>query len=82
MWVTVTVRPDCVAVVIEDDGPGISGIEYEAVTGQTVTLLGHGQGIGLDIVYWIVRHSGGRASITDRSPCGSTILLELFRVDE
>ena len=63
-------------VEIEDDGPGIDPGVLDKVFDPffTTKLPGHGTGLGLNIVFNIVRGSGGR--IDARSEPGRTV----FRV--
>jgi signal transduction histidine kinase len=48
-----------VAVVVEDNGPGIPAHEYEVLEQEAETSLEHGSGIGLWLAYWVVEKSGG-----------------------
>lgn len=68
-----------VCVTVADEGPGIPPMEYTPRHPEIVTPLEHGQGIGLDMVYWITRRSGGRFAVEDREPRGSTVIVELPR---
>lgn len=47
------------ALVIEDDGPGISQSEVDVLMSERETDLEHSSGIGLWLVQWIVRRSNG-----------------------
>lgn len=62
---------------IGDNGPGISPMEYEGLRGRKVTSVAHGQGFGLNMAYWIVRRSGGRLLVSDRTPRGSVVTIRL-----
>lgn len=74
-WVRVAVedRDEIVLVEIEDDGPGISAHEIEAIKSQEETQLKHGSGFGLWLVYWVVNRSGGELSFETNG--GTTICL-------
>jgi signal transduction histidine kinase len=50
-------------VVVADDGPGIPEMEREVLEAGRETDLEHSQGMGLWLVYWIVRQSGGDLTI-------------------
>ena len=50
-------------VVVADDGPGIPEMEREVLEAGRETDLEHSQGMGLWLVYWIVRQSDGDLAI-------------------
>jgi len=80
VWVRATV-PDqghvCLTVV--DDGAGIGDQEAAALFGAGETPLSHGGGVGLPLVYWIVRKSGGELRIEERDGGGAVVELWLPR---
>jgi PAS domain S-box-containing protein len=83
--VTVTVEPhdDVVAVRVEDDGPGIPADERAILTGDAdVEPLSHGSGLGLWLVYHIVRLSNGVVTYTEGEPGGSVVTVELPRREQ
>ena len=53
-----------VRVRVADDGPGLPEMEQRVLTGRRETPLQHGQGLGLWLVYWVVREAGGDLSVT------------------
>ncbi|SDF58049.1 PAS domain S-box protein [Halorientalis regularis] len=82
--VEVTVDPcdRSVAVTVEDDGPGIPSNEQPILTGGAdIEPLSHGSGLGLWLVYHIVRLSDGVVTYADGTPTGSVVTVELPRAD-
>jgi len=81
--VSVEARPDAVEVRVEDDGPGLTGMDRDVlVDGTAVDALYHGSGLGLWLVYWVVRQSGGSAAVASAEPRGTAITLTLPRADD
>ena len=78
--VCLTEEEESIELQIADDGPGISKME-QGIFNETrdIDQLYHGSGFGLWLVYWIVRHSGGEITITDRAPRGTVIRLAFDR---
>ncbi|WP_267640612.1 sensor histidine kinase [Haloarchaeobius amylolyticus] len=75
--VTPASDPDgMVELRVSDDGPGIPETEIEPILEGREQPLRHGSGIGLWLVVWTVRKSGGRVSFADREPRGTTVLVE------
>ncbi|QCS41492.1 ATP-binding protein [Natrinema versiforme] len=60
---------------ITDDGPGIPETERRAVLAGHETALDHGSGLGLWLVNWIVRTTGGELSFSDVPEGGTTVRL-------
>ena len=80
--VAVVSTDDTVEIRITDDGPGIPEREYEILSGTAdVDPLSHGSGMGLWLVHWIVRLSGGDISF-ESSADGSTVVIVLPAGDE
>jgi signal transduction histidine kinase len=52
-----------VRIRVADDGPGLPEMERRVLTGSRETPLKHGQGLGLWLVYWVVREAGGDLSV-------------------
>ncbi|ELZ82630.1 histidine kinase [Haloferax elongans ATCC BAA-1513] len=48
-----------VVVHVVDDGPGIPDIEYEALESGPKTSITHGSGLGMWMMNWVLRQSGG-----------------------
>jgi PAS domain S-box-containing protein len=69
---------DVVELEIRDNGPGIPEQELEAIASGEETALVHTSGIGLWLIDWILRNSGGEV---DFSNCddGLVITMELQR---
>ncbi|MFB6164028.1 MAG: PAS domain S-box protein [Haloarculaceae archaeon] len=76
--VSVAVADGTVSVRVADDGPGIPEKERRVVTQGTETPLDHASGLGLWLVAWITRDSGGRLVFEDDGP-GSAVRLEFDR---
>jgi PAS domain S-box-containing protein len=53
-----------VSVVVTDDGPGLPEVEREVLESNTETQMVHGSGLGLWLVYWIVRNLNGDLEAT------------------
>lgn len=74
----VDARGDRVLVRVSDDGPGISKMDRDVVeTGATTEALYHGSGLGLWVVYWIARRSGGSVTAEDAEPRGTRATMSL-----
>jgi signal transduction histidine kinase len=79
--VTVSARSgpseDTAVLRIEDDGPGIPAEERTVLEREDETQLEHLSGIGLWLVKWIVRESGGSMRFRHREPRGTIVELSL-----
>ena len=77
---TVTVRTEnrdgYVRVSVEDDGAGIPPIEAESLGTVTESQLTHGQGLGMQVIYWATEGAGASLSITNRESGGTTVAME------
>jgi len=69
-------------LVVEDNGPGIPEAEREVLTEGSETPLRHGSGLGLWLVYWVVRQSNGELSYEPVEPRGSRVTIRLLAADE
>lgn len=68
---TVTVR-------VADDGPSIPAAERDVLTHEgTIEPLYHGSGLGLWLISWIVKYSGGRLRFGENDPRGNVVTIEL-----
>ncbi|WP_143414728.1 ATP-binding protein, partial [Halorubrum sp. SD683] len=54
----------------------------QRVDRRAVDALYHGSGLGLWLVYWVVRQSGGSAAVASAEPRGTAITLTLPRADD
>lgn len=80
--VHVTVRcstpsPGVVLVEIADPGCGIPSIEKAVRSNPRETQLEHGIGLGLWLIYWVVKKVDGHFAIRDNEPNGTVIELRL-----
>ncbi|AQL41928.1 hypothetical protein BV210_04000 [Halorientalis sp. IM1011] len=72
---------DTVTLTVSDDGPGIPEQEMQAIeTGEETELI-HASGIGLWLIDWIVRNSGGTVSWSN-TDSGAAVRMELQRATE
>ena len=64
-WVEIdaTTSNDSVVITVEDNGPGVSSMESDAIAHGSETSLTHGSGLGLWMVNWIVTRYGGSFQI-------------------
>lgn len=65
-----------VTLFVEDNGPGIPPFELQVLDAEEETDLSHGSGIGLWLVYWIVKRSNGEL-VSRTTPEGSRIGVRL-----
>ena len=79
--VTVRVRTDEVktTVSVADDGDGIPPAEHRVLTDGEETQLDHGSGLGLWLVHWVVRASGGDVAFDATG--GTTVTVRLYTPD-
>ncbi|ELZ43241.1 pas domain s-box [Halorubrum saccharovorum DSM 1137] len=77
--VRVTVREsgDRASVTVADDGPGLPSHEREVLTRSEETQLTHSTGLGLWLVRWIVRASGGEFRVEDSDFDGTAVTVIL-----
>lgn len=75
--IRVTANEGGPAVAIADDGPGISEMDRQILTGGAETeQLYHGSGLGLWFVYLTVTHSGGDLTATANEPRGTVVTVQ------
>jgi len=68
---------DGLAVIeVADNGPGIDPHELAMLEEGEETVLQHGSGVGLWVVYWVVEQFGGRLEF-DNEPDGCTVAVWL-----
>lgn len=82
--VTVHVHPvedNWVTVRVVDNGPGIPTEERDVLRSGSESALKHSSGLGLWLVNWIVRLSGGGLDIRSRDPRGTEVALFFKRAD-
>ena len=72
---------DWVDVDIEDNGPGIPDQELEVLS-EGETPLNHADRLGLWFIYWVVSRVGGKLSVMESGPRGSTLTLSVPRYSE
>ncbi len=66
-------------IEVTDDGDGVPDPERRVLTGGDETQLDHASGVGLWMVNWAVRKSGGRLSFADPPEWGSVVTVDLPR---
>ena len=66
-------------IEVADDGDGLPAPERRVLTGGEETPLDHASGVGLWMVNWAVRKSGGHLSFSDPAEWGSVVTLDLPR---
>ena len=78
--VLVEVADETVDIRVIDDGPGIPEMDRDVLlTGRAIDDLYHGSGLGLWLVYWIVRRSDGSIDVSDVDPRGTEVTITLPR---
>ncbi len=76
----VGITGESVTISVVDDGPGIPEMDRDVLlTGQAIDDLYHGSGLGLWLVYWIVKRSNGSVDVSDVEPRGSEVAITLPR---
>jgi PAS domain S-box-containing protein len=71
---------EAVTVSIVDNGPGMAEMDRDVLErGSATDDLYHGSGLGLWLVYWIVRRSGGTITVSDAKPRGTAVAVTLPR---
>ena len=73
-----SVDEEWVTLFVEDDGSGIPEFELQVLDAEEETDLSHGSGIGLWLVYWIVKRSNGEL-VSRTTDEGSRIGVRLRR---
>jgi len=68
-------------VAVQDDGPGLPEQEQTVLREGRETALEHGSGLGLWVVYWVVRESGGTLGFDVRDGEGTKVTLEFPAAD-
>jgi signal transduction histidine kinase len=66
-------RNERVVVEVTDDGRGLSSGEIEALRSLPESQLVHGQGLGLQIVYWLTEGAGGALEFDVDRTEGTTV---------
>ena len=84
IWVRVTARGEQLALVVEDNGPGVapSAIQHIFRPFYTTKQRGQGTGLGLKICSDVVAAHGGHIEVHDRSGGGASFRVLLTRVQE
>ncbi len=80
--IRVETAAETVAVSVVDDGPGIPDMDRDVLeTGLAIDDLYHGSGLGLWLVYWIVKRSSGSIDVSDTDPRGAAVTITVPRSD-
>lgn len=66
-----------VVIDVVDDGRGIPGLETDVLRNPVETQLAHGQGLGLQIIYWTIQASGGRLELLQSEYGGARVSMTL-----
>ncbi|MEO7036069.1 MAG: ATP-binding protein, partial [Polyangiaceae bacterium] len=84
VWVRVLARGEQLALVVEDNGPGIppGAIQHIFRPFYTTKQRGHGTGLGLKICSDVVASHGGHIEVHDRAGGGASFRVLLTRVQE
>jgi signal transduction histidine kinase len=69
-------------LTIADNGRGIPDAEIRILERGEESQLRHSSGLGLWLVHWIVRESGGSIAFDENDPTGSVITIRLGAADE
>jgi len=80
--VTLSQSENWVEVRIADNGPGIPDDEVAVLERGYETPLEHTNGLGLWLVSWIVRESGGEVDFQERSPRGSVVSVQFEKASQ
>lgn len=75
IWIEATRENETVEVQIADNGPGIPRDEIEPINAGRETALQHTSGLGLWLVYWLSKESGGRLEISRNEPTGTIVTM-------
>jgi len=67
VWITATSDRETVTISIEDDGPGIDAEEAQVLETREIDQLNHSSGLGLWLIHWVVKNSGGTVHIENTS---------------
>jgi len=78
---SVTLAEETVTVTVTDDGPGIPEVERSVLEQGGEAPLHHANGLGLWLVAWITRDSGGDVVFEEPDGGGSAVHLVLDRDD-
>lgn len=76
--VTIEPTPQGVTIEFADDGPGLPEHEQAVLDGEVETVLNHGSGVGLWLVWWAVDAHNGRIQ-TEVSATGTTVTVSIPR---
>jgi signal transduction histidine kinase/ActR/RegA family two-component response regulator len=84
VWVRVLARGEQLALVVEDNGPGIppAAIQHIFRPFYTTKQRGQGTGLGLKICSDVVTSHGGHIEVHDRAGGGASFRVLLTRVQE
>lgn len=75
--ITVEETSNQVLIHVADNGAGIPEVEYISLETDTLSPLYHDTGAGLNLVYWVVRRSGGKLLFEENTPNGTVVTIEL-----
>ncbi|MWV41600.1 HAMP domain-containing sensor histidine kinase [Natrialba sp. INN-245] len=79
---SVTVETELVEIRVTDNGNGIPEMDRAVLeSGDAIDDLYHGGGLGLWLVYWIIKRSGGSIAVEGRDTGGTTVRVVLPTVN-
>jgi signal transduction histidine kinase len=77
IWVSAARAANRIAVIVADDGPGMSEQQRQVAFRRFVSATLRGTGLGLAIVHRLVTADGGAAELADTNGGGLTVRLDL-----
>lgn len=66
-----------VRIHVADRNPRLSGLDRDRLLGAEETPVHHGSGLGLWLVHWLVKMSGGVISYRENEPNGNVVTITL-----
>ena len=70
-------QPATLTITVEDTGIGIEPTHFDRIFDPFFTTKAHGMGLGLSICRSIIEAHGGKLSVSQRTPFGSSFCLSL-----
>jgi signal transduction histidine kinase len=70
-------QPGTLTITVDDTGIGIDPAHFDRIFDPFFTTKAHGMGLGLSICRSIIEAHGGKLSVSQRTPFGSSFCLSL-----